>query len=123
MPIIKTSSSIEHLCTSFSADTINDKNILDLLSEIHPTPAIGGYPRQEAINIIRSYKENRGWYGGPIGWIDSKLDGMFYLNIRSGMCSNNDLYLFAGSGITEKSIAKNEWEETEHKFKLMIDSL
>ena len=48
---------------------------------------------------------------------------MFYLNIRSGMCSNNDLYLFAGSGITEKSIAKNEWEETEHKFKLMIDSL
>ena len=123
VPIIKKSSSIEHLCTSFSADTINDKNILDLLSEIHPTPAIGGYPRQEAINIIRSYKENRGWYGGPIGWIDSNLDGMFYLNIRSGMGSNNDLYLFSGSGITEKSIAKNEWEETEHKFKLMIDSL
>ena len=123
VPIIKKSSSIEHLCTSFSADTINDKNILDLLSEIHPTPAIGGYPKQQAINIIRSYKENRGWYGGPIGWIDSQLDGMFYLNIRSAMGLNNDLYLFSGSGITEKSIAKNEWEETEHKFKLMIDSL
>ena len=48
---------------------------------------------------------------------------MFYLNIRSGMSSNNDLYLFSGSGITEKSIAENEWEETKHKFKLMIDSL
>ncbi|OUX37485.1 MAG: hypothetical protein CBE33_03040 [Candidatus Pelagibacter sp. TMED273] len=123
IPSIKKSSKIEHLCTSFSATLKNKKNILDLLSEIHPTPAIGGYPKQKAIDNIRNFKENRGWYGGPIGWIDNSLDGRFYLNIRSGMSLENDLYLFSGSGITEKSIAKNEWEETEHKFKLMIDSL
>ena len=57
MPIIKTSSSIEHLCTSFSADTINDKNILDLLSQIHPTPAIGGYPNKKLLILLEVIKK------------------------------------------------------------------
>ena len=122
-PKIKKSSDIEHLCTSFNADLVNDKNILDLLGEIHPTPAIGGYPKDKAFDMIRKYKENRGWYGGPIGWIDNNLDGRFYLNIRSGLGVNKDLYLFSGSGITEKSNADNEWDETEEKFKLMLESL
>ena len=123
IPDIKKSSNIDHLCTSFNAQLKNNKNILDLLNEIHPTPAIGGYPKQNALKIIRNYKENRGWYGGPIGWIDNNLDGKFYLNIRSGVSVDKDLYLFSGSGITEKSISKNEWKETEHKFKLMLNSL
>lgn len=122
-PKIKKSSDIEHLCTSFNADLVKDKNILDLLVEIHPTPAIGGYPKDKAVDMIRKYKENRGWYGGPIGWIDNNLDGRFYLNIRSGLGVNKDLYLFSGSGITEKSNADNEWDETEEKFKLMLESL
>jgi len=122
-PKIKKSSDIEHLYTSFSADLVNDKNILDLLGEIHPTPAIGGYPKDKAFDMIRKYKENRGWYGGPIGWIDNNLDGRFYLNIRSGLGINKNLYLFSGSGITEKSNADNEWDETEEKFKLMLESL
>ena len=122
-PKIKKSSNIEHLHTSFNADLINDKNILDLLAQIHPTPAIGGYPKDKAVDIIRKYKENRGWYGGPIGWIDNNLDGKFYLNIRSGLGVNKDLYLFSGSGITNKSNSDNEWDETEEKFKLMLESL
>jgi len=123
IPDIKKSSNIDHLCTSFNAQLKNNKNILDLLNEIHPTPAICGYPKQNALKIIRNYKENRGWYGGPIGWIDNNLDGKFYLNIRSGVSIDKYLYLFSGSGITEKSISKNEWKETDHKFKLMLNSL
>ena len=90
---------------------------------MHPTPAIGGYPKQKAIDMKRNLKEDRGWYGGPIGWIDNNLDGEFYLNIRSGLGVNKDLYLFSGSGITEKSNSDNEWSETEHKFKSMLESL
>ncbi len=122
-PKIKKLSNIEHLCTSFSAQLKNDKNILDLLIDLHPTPAIGGYPKEKAIDMIRSLKENRGWYGGPLGWIDNNLDGQFYLNIRSGLGVNKDLYLFSGSGITEKSNSDNEWDETEYKFKSMLESL
>lgn len=122
-PNIKKSSNIEHLWTSFSADQNNNKSILDLLYELHPTPAIAGEPKKEALNIINSYDENRGWYGGPIGWIDNKLNGSFFLNIRSGLGINKDLYLFSGSGITDQSNADNEWIETEYKFNLMEESL
>ena len=122
-PQIKKSSNIEHLCTSFSAILDTNKNIFDLLNDLHPTPAIGGFPKQEAINLIRNKKENRGWYGGPIGWIDNNLDGHFFLNIRSGLGINSELYLFSGSGITDKSKSDNEWSETEQKFNLMIESL
>ena len=121
-PKIKKSSDIEHLCTLFSADLKNDKNILDLLIDLHPTPAIGGYSKQKAIDMIRNLKEDRGWYGGPIGWVDNNLDGQFYLNIRSGLGLNKDLYLFSGSGITEKSNSENEWIETEQKFNLMLEA-
>jgi len=121
-PNIKKSSNIEHLCTSFSAKLKNDKNILDLLIDLHPTPAIAGYPKEKAMNMIKDLKEDRGWYGGPIGWIDNNLDGQFYLNIRSGLGVDKKLYLFSGSGITEKSNLEDEWMETEQKFNLMLEA-
>ena len=68
-------------------------------------------------------KENRGWYGGPIGWIDNNLNGKFFLNIRSGLILDKDIYLFSGSGITKDSNLDDEWNETEQKFNLMIDSI
>ena len=122
IPKIKKSSNIEHLHTYFEGSLKSNINILDLLKNIHPTPAIAGYPKEDALNLIKKSNENRGWYGGPIGWIDNKLNGNFYLNIRSGLGINNHLYLFSGSGITNKSTFNNEWEETEHKFKSMIDT-
>ena len=122
IPKIKKSSNIEHLYTSFKGLLKSDKNILDLLKSIHPTPAIAGYPKKDALNLIKNNNENRGWYGGPIGWIDNKLNGNFYLNIRSGLGIDNHLYLFSGSGITNKSTVRNEWKETEHKFKSITNT-
>jgi menaquinone-specific isochorismate synthase len=122
-PDIKTSSNVEHLWTYFSAILKNEKSIIQLLDELHPTPAIGGYPKKDAINFIKNTNEDRGWYGGPIGWIDNNLDGQFHLNIRSGLALNSELYLFSGSGITDKSKPDREWAETEQKFNLMIESL
>jgi len=121
-PQIKKSSNIEHLCTSFSAQLKNDKNIFDLLTELHPTPAIGGFPKKQAIDLIESRQENRGWYGGPIGWVDNNLNGQFFLNIRSGLSLGSDLFLFSGSGIIKESNCENEWMETEQKFNLMLSA-
>ncbi len=121
-PQIKKTSNIEHLYTSFSAQLKNDKNIFDLLTELHPTPAIGGVPKSHAIDLIKSQKENRGWYGGPIGWVDNYLNGQFFLNIRSGLSLGSDLFLFSGSGIIKESNCENEWMETEQKFNLMLSA-
>ena len=123
VPVIKKSSNIEHLCTTISS-VINEKvNIFDLMRDLHPTPAISGFPKSDAMEKIKDIKENRGWYGGPIGWIDNNLNGKFFLNIRSGLISNDNIYLFSGSGITKESNIHDEWEETEQKFNSMINAL
>ena len=82
VPVVKKTSNIDHLCTTISA-VINKKvSIFDLIRNLHPTPAIAGFPKSDAMKKIRDIKENRGWYGGPIGWIDNNLNGKFFLNIR-----------------------------------------
>ena len=121
-PYIKKSSDIEHLCTSISGKLDTDKNIFNLLKNLHPTPAIGGFPKNEALSLIKAENEDRGWYGGPIGWIDNNLEGEFFLNIRSGLGFDSNLYLFSGSGIIKESICENEWMETEQKFNLMLNA-
>ena len=93
-----------------------------MLKNLHPTPAIGGFPKNEALSLIKAENEDRGWYGGPIGWIDNNLDGEFFLNIRSGLGFDSNLYLFSGSGIIKESICENEWMETEQKFNLMLNA-
>ena len=118
-PFVKKSFNMDHLCTEISGFVDNDKNIFSLLNEIHPTPAIAGEPKKSAINYIIK-NEVRGWYGGPIGWIDNNLNGNFYLNIRSGLIIGNHMHLYSGSGITDKSKSIKEWNETEQKFNLMV---
>ena len=118
-PFIKKSFNMDHLCTEISGIVNSDKNIFSLLNEIHPTPAIAGEPKKSAINYITK-NEVRGWYGGPIGWIDNNLNGNFYLNIRSGLIVGNHMHLYSGSGIIDKSKSIKEWNETEQKFNLMV---
>ena len=122
-PFIKKTSNIDHLCTSISGTINSDKTIFNLLRILHPSPAISGFPINEAIDKINSLEENRGWYGGLIGWIDNNLNGKFFLNIRSGLILGNDMYLFSGSGNTKDSNIDSEWRETEQKFNLMIESI
>ena len=122
-PFIKKTSNIDHLCTSISGTINSDKTIFNLLRILHPSPAISGFPINQAIDKINSLEENRGWYGGLIGWIDNNLNGKFFLNIRSGLILGNNMYLFSGSGITKDSNIDSEWIETEQKFNLMIESI
>jgi len=119
VPFVKKSSNIDHLCSEITGVINVSKNIFNFLNELHPTPAIAGEPKKHAINYIKK-NENRGWYGGPIGWVDNNLNGKFYLNIRSGLIVNNNIYLYSGSGITDKSKSIKEWNETEQKFNLMV---
>lgn len=88
----------------------------DLLEELHPTPAVGGYPRREALECISALESfDRGWYAGPVGWIGP--DGAeFAVAIRSGLVVGEELYLFAGAGIVPGSDADTEWQEIESKL-------
>ncbi|QIN79927.1 isochorismate synthase [Rubrobacter marinus] len=88
----------------------------DVLAALHPTPAVGGYPKGEAIGEIRALEPfDRGWYAGPIGWIGA--DGAeFAVGIRSGLVRGGRLSLYSGAGIVVGSTPDGEWAEIEQKI-------
>jgi menaquinone-specific isochorismate synthase len=88
----------------------------EVLRALYPTPAVGGYPKEEALEEIRAVEPfDRGWYAGPVGWIGA--DGAeFAVGIRSGLLRGKRLALFSGAGIVEGSVPEAEWAEIEQKI-------
>ena len=123
-PVIKKLANVQHLYTPISAEKRNDVNPLSLLSQLHPTPAVGGYPRKKAINYIRKHESlNRGWFAGPVGWMNSRDEGEFTVAIRSGLIKETEATLFAGCGLVADSDPDKEWQETNLKFMPMLSAL
>ena len=109
-------SGCQHLITQFKGRLVDGVKDADLLASLHPTPAVGGFPTQEALkDITRLESFDRGWYAGPVGWI-SKYGAQFAVGIRSGLCEGSRLHLFSGAGIVDGSVADQEWEEVENKI-------
>ena len=86
------------------------------MRSLHPTPAVGGYPTDQALDAIRAREPfDRGWYAGPLGWIGTH-GAEFTVAIRSGLVQRRRLALFSGAGIVEGSVPAWEWEEIEQKI-------
>lgn len=111
-----------HLKTDFwvNLEAINYPELADTLTQLfHPTSAVGGMPREEAIKfILENENYNRNLYAGYIGPqnIETCGDCNFYVNIRCLQWANNQLSLFAGAGITSDSVPEKEFEETQNKM-------
>lgn len=115
---------IQHLYTPVEGDMQNGATILQFVKDLHPTPALGGVPRIEAMDIIRKYEPmNRGLYAAPIGWLDADGNGEFAVAIRSAALIKDKAYLYAGGGIVADSEAMSEYEETLVKFRPMLRAL
>ena len=111
---------VQHLLTLIQADLAKDIHILDVVQSLHPTPAVGGAPREAACEAIQDYESFlRGPYAGPVGWFDAHGDGEFVVGIRSGILCRDTIRLFSGSGIVRGSTPQNEKLETDLKFKAM----
>lgn len=112
---------IQHLYTPVEGQLNDNANILQLVKDLHPTPALGGVPRQQALSIIRQVEPmNRGLYAAPLGWIDAEGNGEFAVAIRSGALIENSAILYAGGGIVAESEPISEYEETLVKFRSML---
>ncbi|MDQ3386482.1 MAG: isochorismate synthase [Actinomycetota bacterium] len=93
--------------------TVTDTEVLRTL---HPTPAVGGYPREDALAIIRGSEPfDRGWYAGPIGWMGAG-SAEFAVGIRSGLVRGREISLYSGAGIVPGSVPDDEWAEIEQKI-------
>jgi len=123
-PEIMTLANIHHLYTPFAGHVASGTRVLDLVAAIHPTPAVGGWPRAEAMAAINRLEQmDRGWYSGPIGWIDFDGDGEFAVALRAGLVSSTEAVLFAGAGIVAGSVPADELAETETKLRPLRDAL
>jgi salicylate biosynthesis isochorismate synthase/menaquinone-specific isochorismate synthase len=116
---------IQHLATSVTAElTQPPANALELAAALHPTPAVGGWPREAADALIDELEGmERGWYAGAVGWIDSRGDGEFAVALRCGLLWEDGARLYAGVGVMPDSDPARELEETELKFKALLTAL
>jgi menaquinone-specific isochorismate synthase len=115
---------IQHLYTPVAGRSNGQFTLLRMVENFHPTPALGGYPREYALPLIRNTENfDRGWYASPIGWIDHQGQGEFSVGIRSALLQGNEAYLYAGCGIVKASDPLNEYKETQIKFRTMLSVL
>ena len=113
-----------HLQSDISGRLARERHILDLVAALHPTPAVGGLPREKAREAIEELEpEGRGWYAGPIGWCDAAGEGEFFVALRGALLTKDRAHLLAGCGLVAASDPEEEWQETGWKMKAMGEVL
>jgi isochorismate synthase len=124
MPHLLKLKNIQHLETAITGSLLPGHSILEAIEDLHPTPAVGGFPRQPALAAIRAYERlDRGWYAGPIGWIGASGNGEFAVALRSALINGHQATLFAGCGIVAASQPESEFAEACLKLEVMLRGL
>ncbi|CAI9121918.1 isochorismate synthase [Brytella acorum] len=124
MPEVKHLPRIHHLSTPIRGEICEGTGIFDLVAALHPTPAVAGLPRADAIHYIRDYEGfDRGWYAAPVGWVDGRGDGDFLVALRSALIRDNECRMYAGCGIVQGSDPLAEYTETCLKLTQMREVL
>jgi menaquinone-specific isochorismate synthase len=114
---------LQHLMTTARGELREGKTLADVLTRLHPTPAVGGSPREAAVAAIREMEPaSRGWYAGPVGWIGADA-AEFAVAIRSATITAMGATVFAGAGIVRGSEPEKEWRETENKARAFVSAL
>ena len=123
-PHVLTLARIQHLETRIRAVLRPGVSVLELVAALHPTPAVCGLPRDAALDLLaRNEPFERGWYAGPVGWFDTRGDGVFVPALRTAVARSTTWRLFAGAGIVPGSDPGEEWDETGIKFEPVLRAL
>ncbi len=106
---------VQHLCSRYSGQIRNNATMLKIIEALHPTPAVGGHPREKTWQkIFQLERFDRGWYAGPVGWI-GKDSAEMSVAIRSVLVNDREVNIYAGAGIVPGSDPEKEWNEIERK--------
>lgn len=123
-PEVVKAASAQHLATPIRAHLASSVGVLDLVQRLHPTPAVGGFPEPAALPLIPALEGlDRGWYAGPVGWIDAAGDGDFSVALRSALLEPDVARCYAGVGVVEGSDPAAELAETEVKLQALLPVL
>jgi menaquinone-specific isochorismate synthase len=123
-PMLVKVANIQHLATPIHAQLAEPRSAIELAGMLHPTPAVGGEPWPAAAALIGDLEAmDRGWYAGPIGWMDATEDGEFCVGVRSALLRDREAHLYAGNGIVAASDPAAELAETEIKLEALLPLL
>jgi isochorismate synthase len=115
---------IQHLETPIAATLRADGSVVELAGELHPTPAVAGSPRDAALSwLARNEDLDRGWYAGPVGFVNRNGGGEFCVALRSALLNEGKARLFAGAGIVTGSDPESELRETRLKLRVLLAPL
>ena len=123
-PVLAQIANIQHLATPIRAQLREPVSVIELAGALHPTPAVGGEPLDVAAPLIPALEGlDRGWYAGPVGWVDEHEDGEFCVALRSALLSGNVARCYAGVGVVRDSDPEAELAETEMKLGALLPVL
>ena len=115
---------IQHLATPIRAQLAEPRSAIELAGALHPTSAVGGEPWERARGLVPALEQlDRGWYAGPVGWMDATEDGEFCVALRCALLNGNVSHCYAGVGIVADSDPEDELAETEVKLQAVLPAL
>jgi isochorismate synthase len=123
-PKLLKTGNVQHLYTPLTGALRDPRTALELADLLHPTSAVGGLPRDRALRWIAEHEGlDRGWYAGPVGWMDRAGNGEFAVAIRSALVRRAEALLFAGCGIVAHSDPDREYAESSLKLRSVLSAL
>ena len=125
-PELSRTAALWHLSTPITARLRETSTTaLDLALALHPTPAVGGVPSEDAVAMITRLEGDRGFYAGAAGWCDRHGDGRWVVAIRCAQVSadRRSARAYSGGGIVADSDDHDELAETTTKFRTVLSAL
>jgi isochorismate synthase len=124
LPQVASFADVHHLRELVEARLRPGVGVFELICRLHPTPAVGGRPREAALQWLLEHEGlDRGWYAGPVGWVAPNGDSVFSVAIRSALLTKQGALAFAGCGLVPQSEARAEWEEAQVKLQTVQQGL
>lgn len=122
-PQLHEAGNLVHFKTEIKAQLQRGFQVLPFVKQLHPTPAVAGFPRMKALEFIAGHEGyDREFYAGFFG-LKGRYDFQFFVNLRCMQIFDNSVVLYAGGGITKDSDPTAEWEETEDKLQTLLKVL
>jgi menaquinone-specific isochorismate synthase len=124
-PSVVAMANVQHLATRLEGRLSSPAaSVLELVGALHPTPAVGGSPREVALALIAELEQlDRGRYAGPVGWVDAAGNGTWAVGIRSAELRGTTARVFAGVGVVADSDPPSELAETRAKMQALLSAL
>jgi menaquinone-specific isochorismate synthase len=123
-PGLRQFANVQHLHTPVEATVDGRRHVLELVEALHPSAATAGLPRVDSLRLLCEHEAfSRGWYAGPVGWIDAEGGGEFAVALRSALVREDVASLYAGCGIVTGSDPEREYTESDLKLQPMLWAL